>query len=261
MRLSPTKTLITPIEQGFDCLGQTIRKYPRPNGKPAKLQITPSKASLEAVKAKIKALCKQAAGAPPGQLIDKLNPVLRGWANYHRHVICGEAFGQLDNYVWRRMYRWAKRRHPNKTERWIAERYFPHRKGESWRFTDPKTGKQLIRVQETVKAQRHVKIKGEANPFDREWDDYFQHRDRQLTLQASSRFRATVLTRQKGLCPVCRQVIQCEEELELHHRDHNHQNSRIDNLVLLHPNCHRQLHYAPANRTESARPARGVGHA
>ncbi len=261
VRLSPRKTLITPIEQGFDFLGQTIRKYPRPNGKPAKLQITPSKASLDAVKAKIKALCKQAAGAPPGQLIDKLNPVLRGWANYHRHVICGEAFGQLDNYVWRRMYRWAKRRHPNKTGRWIAERYFPHRKGESWRFTDPKTGKQLIRVQETVKAQRHLKIKGEANPFDREWDEYFQRRDRQLALQASSRFRATMLIRQKGLCPVCRQVIQCEEELELHHRDSNHQNNRIGNLVLLHPNCHRQLHYAPANRTESARPARGVGHA
>jgi RNA-directed DNA polymerase len=261
VRLSPTKTLITPIEQGFDFLGQTIRKYPRLNGKPAKLQITPSKASVEAVKAKIKALCKQAAGAPPGQLIDQLNPVLRGWANYHRHVICGEAFGQLDNYVWRRMYRWAKHRHASKTGRWIAQRYFPHRPGESWRFTDPKTGKQLMRIQEAVKAQRHLKIKGEANPFDREWNEYFQRRDRQLALKASSRFRATVLTRQKGFCTVCRQVIQCEEELELHHRDYNHQNNRIGNLVLLHPNCHRQLHSAPENRTESARPARGVGHA
>lgn len=131
MRLSPTKTLVTPIEQGFDCLGQTIRKYPRPNGKPAKLQITPNKASLDAVKAKIKTLCKQAAGAPPEQLIDTLNPVLRGWANYHRHVICGKVFHQLDNYVWRRMYRGAKPRHPNKTGRWIAERYFPHRQGEA----------------------------------------------------------------------------------------------------------------------------------
>ena len=52
-----------------------------------------------------------------------------------------------------------------------------------------------------------------------------------------------------------------EEDPDLHHWDHNHQNNRIDNLVLLHPNCHRQLHYAPGNRTESARPERGVGHA
>lgn len=261
VRLSPTKTLITPIEQGFDFLGQTIRKYPRPNGKPAKLQITPSKASLDAVKAKIKALCKQAAGAAPEQLIDRLNPVLRGWANYHRHVICGKTFRQLDSYVWRRLYRWAKHRHASKTGRWISERYFPHRKGESWRFTDPKTGKQLIRVQETVKTQRHLKIKGEANPFDCEWDDYFERRDRQLALQASSGFRATILTRQNGTCLVCRQVIQSEEDLERHHRDGNHQNNHIGNLVLLHPNCHRQLHYAPVRKTESSRPERDVGHA
>ena len=261
VRLSPTKTLITPIAQGFDFLGQTIGKYPRPHGQPAKLQITPSKASLEAVKAKVKARCKQAVGASPEQLIDTLNPVLRGWANYHRHVICGKAFHRLDSYVWRRLYRWAKHRHANQTGRWIAERYFPHRKGESWRFTDPNTGKQLIRVQEAVKAQRHLKIRGEANPFDKEWDGYFQRRDRQLALQASSGFRATVLTRQNGTCPVCRQVIQREEDIELHHRDHNHQNNRIGNLVLLHPNCHRRLHYAPDNRTESVRPERGVGHA
>jgi RNA-directed DNA polymerase len=261
VRLSPTKTLITPIEQGFDFLGQTIRKYPRPNGQPAKLQITPSQASLDAVKAKIKACCKQAVGATPEPLIDTLNPILRGWATYHRHVICGKAFHRLDSDVWRRLYRWAKHRHANKTGRWIAQRYFPHRKGESWRFTDPKTGKPLIRVQETVKAQRPLKIKGEANPFGKEWEAYFQRRDRQLSLQASSGFRATVLTRQNGCCPLCRQVIQREEDLELHHRDGNHPNNRIGNRVLLHPNCHRQLHYAPENKTESARPERGVGHA
>jgi 5-methylcytosine-specific restriction endonuclease McrA len=160
-----------------------------------------------------------------------------------------------------KVYRWAKHRHANPTGRWIAERYFPHHKGESWRFTDPKTGKPLIRVQETVKAPRPLKIKGDANPLDKEWEGYFQRRDRQLSLQASSGFRATVLTRQNGSCPLCRQVIQYEEDLELHHRDGNHPNNRIGNRVLLHPNCHRQLHYAPENKTELARPERGVGHA
>lgn len=261
VRLSATKTLITPIEQGVDFLGQPIRKYPRPNGNPATLHITPSKASLNAVKAKSKALCQHAVGATPEQLIDRLNPVLRGWANYHRHVIGGKPFHRLDSYVWRRLYRWAKHRHANNTGRWIAQRYFPHRQGESWRFTDPTTGKQLIRVQEPVKARRHLKIKGDANPFDKAWEAYFQRRDRQLALQASTGFRASVLTRQNGRCPVCWQVIQYEEDLELHHRDHNHQNNRIGNLMLLHPNCHRQLHDAPDNHTESARPERGVGHA
>ena len=176
-------------------------------------------------------------------------------------MICSETFARLDRFVWRRLYRWAKRRHPDKTGRWNAERYFPHQPGEAWRFTDPLTGKQVIRVQEVVKPQRYLKVKGEANPFDPVWEGYFQHRDRALALRASSAFRAMLLKQQTGLCPVCRQVIQVEEKLDLHHRDGNHQNNQLGNLVLLHPNCHRQEHYTPEHTTESSRPSRGVGHA
>jgi RNA-directed DNA polymerase len=261
VRLSPTKTVITPISQGFDFLGQTLRKHERPNEKPAKLQITPSRASLQALTAKVKALCKRTAGRTPAQLIDILNPILRGWANYHRHVICGETFATLDNFVWRRLYRWARGRHSNKTGRWIAERYFPHQGGESWRFTDPVSGQQIIRVREAVKPQRYIKVKGDANPFDPAWEAYFQRRDRQLTLHASSPGRAKILRQQNGRCPVCRQVIQCEEDLELHHRDGYHQNNRLANLVFLHPTCHHQVHYAPDSRTGLPRSSRSVGHA
>jgi RNA-directed DNA polymerase len=261
VRLSLHKTIITPLSQGFDFLGQTIRKHARSNGKPAKLQITPGKASVQAITAKVKTLCQQAAGATPAQLIDTLNPILRGWANYHRHIICGETFAQLDSFVWRRLYRWAKLRHPNKTGRWITTRYFPHQRGDAWRFTDPTTGNQIIRIQEAVKPQRHIKVKSNANPFDPHWEAYFQYRDRQLALKTSSAFRAQLLHQQTGRCPICRQVIQCEEPLELHHRDGIHQNNQRKNLVLLHPNCHRQVHYAPDSTTTVPRPSRGVGHA
>jgi RNA-directed DNA polymerase len=261
VRLSPTKTLITPIAQGFDFLGQTLRKHERPHGKPGKLQITPSQASVRALKARIKALWKQSAGRTPAQLIATLNPLLRGWANCHRHVICGETFATLDNFVWQRLYRWARRRHPNKTGRWIAEHYFPHQTGKSWRFTDPVSGKQGIRIREAVTPRRHVKVKGDATPFDPAWTADFQHRDRQLTLHASSPGRAYILRQQNGLCPVCRQVMQCEETLALHHRDGHHQHTRLVNLVFLHPNCPRQVHDAPGRKTGSPRSLRGVGHA
>src|SRR5882724_2045219 len=199
-----------PLAQGFDFVGQTIRKHARPNGKPAKLQITPSKASVQAITAKGKTLCQQAAGATPAQLIDALTPVLRGWANEHRHIICGETFAQLDSFVWRRLYRWAKLRHPNNTGRWITTRYLPHQPGDAWRFTDPTTGKQSIRIHEAVKPQRHIKVKNNANPFDPHWESYCQSRDRQLALKASSAFRANLLHQQTGRCPICRQVIQSE---------------------------------------------------
>jgi RNA-directed DNA polymerase len=261
VRLSAEKTVITPLVQGFDFLGQTVRKHERPNSKSAKLRITPSQASLQALTAKVRTLCKQARGATPEQLIDTLIPVLRGWANYHRHTICGKTFAKLDTFVWQRVYRWAKRRHSDKTGRWITDRYFPPKPGESWRFTDPATGKQLLRVRETVKPQRYLKIKGAANPFDPAWEAYFQERDRELALRASSPFRAKILRQQHGVCPRCRQVIQVEEEVELHHRDGHHQNSQVGNLVLLHPTCHRQDHYAPEQPPASSRPSRGVGHA
>jgi RNA-directed DNA polymerase len=169
VRLSPTKTVITHTSQGFDFLGQTLRNYERPQGKPAELQITPSKASVQALKGRVKALCKQSAGSTPAPLIGTLNPVLRGWANYHRHVIRGATFAQLDSFVWRRLFRWAKRRHPNKTGRWSAARYFPHALGQPWRFTNPDAGTRLLRMQEAVKPQRHLKVKGDANPFTGRW--------------------------------------------------------------------------------------------
>jgi RNA-directed DNA polymerase len=253
VRLSPTKTVITPISPGFDFFGQTLRQDERPNDKPAKRQITPSRASLQALTAKVKALCKRTAGWTPAWLIDTLNPILRGWANDHRHVIGGETFAKLDNIVWRRLYRWARGRHSHKTGRWIAERYFPHQVGESWRFTDPVSGKQIIRLREAVKPPRHIKVRGDANPCDPAWEAYFQHRDRQLTRQASSPGRAKILRQQHGRCPVCRQVIQCEEDLERHHRDGHHQNNRLANLVFLHPNGHRSPLYTSPKSTLNQR--------
>jgi RNA-directed DNA polymerase len=238
-----------------------VRKRERSDGKRAKLQITPSMASFQALKDKVRTLGKQARGATPEQLIDTLSPVLRGWANYHRYVLCGETFAQLDTFVWRRVSRGAKRRHADQTGRWIIDRYFPHGKGEPWRFTDPATGKHLLRVREVVNPQRSLKIKGEANPFDPAWETYFQDRDRKLALQASSPFRATILRQQHGLCPGGRQVLQVEEDVERPHRDGNHQHNQWGHLVLLPPPCHRQEHYAPERTPASTRPSRGGGQA
>ena len=262
VRLSAEKTVITPLAQGFDFLGQTLRKHDRRNGQPAKLQITPSTASFQALKPRSGPSVNKPRALPRQQLIETLNPVLRGWANYHRHIICGQTFAQLDSFVWRRLYRWAKRRHPDKTGRWITDRYFPHQPGESWRFTDPTTGKQIIRVQEARQTPTLHQGQGRRQPIR-------PRTGRRTSSTATDRWRCGRLRRfvlkscnqQTRALPGCRQVIQVEEEVELHHRDGNHQNNRLANLVLLHPTCHRQVHYAPESTTTSSRPSRGVGHA
>ncbi|MGK0476831.1 MAG: RNA-directed DNA polymerase, partial [Oleispira sp.] len=57
-------------------------------------------------------------------LIRQLNSIIRGWANYHHHVVSSYAFNFVDNQIWRLLWRWAKRRHPNKNAAWIKRRYF-----------------------------------------------------------------------------------------------------------------------------------------
>ena len=248
VELSREKTRITHISEGLDFLGQTIRKY-RANGK---LQITPSKASMKAVKAEIKDICKSSCNLSPRQLIKRLNPVLRGWANYHRHVICAESFSQIDHYVWQRLYQWAKRRHARKSGRWIYRKYFRRKNGWKWCFTDKKSNQSIIHISQQIKHQVHIKIRNEANPFDARWENYFAKRDRMLKLKLCSQFQAKVFRRQQGICPVCKQAIAADEEVDLHHLDENHQNNKLDNVVWLHPNCHRQLHHSDQIRSEKS---------
>src|SRR6267142_1925442 len=85
----PTKTVITHVEKGFDFLGQNVRRYPT-----GKLLIKPSKKNVKTFLAGIRATIKAGLGMSAADLIDQLNPKIRGWANYHRHVVSKRTFGR-----------------------------------------------------------------------------------------------------------------------------------------------------------------------
>jgi RNA-directed DNA polymerase len=106
--LSPEKTKITHIKKGFDFLGWNIRKYDD------KLLIKPSKSNVEAHLGKIRGVIKGNKTAKQANLIKMLNPILRGRANYHRHVVAKKTFNRVDAEVWSLLWQWATRRHPNK---------------------------------------------------------------------------------------------------------------------------------------------------
>ncbi len=251
--LSKEKTKITSIYEGFDFLGQNIRKHSKSDGKPAKLQITPSKESYKNIKEKIRTLCQSHKGVTPNELINKLNPVLRGWANYHRHVISARTFSKVDSYAWGRVYRWCRRRHPDKTGRWVAQRYFLQEDRKGWHFTDPATGNRLIRIAENARRQRYVKIKAAANPFDPQWDDYFRNRGLKQPRFITTGFKARIHAVQDGICPTCRQMIMDEEHLILHHRDGERHNNALSNLVFYHPNCYFQVYNESDSNVEWSR--------
>ena len=91
LTLSPEKTAITYIKDGFSFLGQDIRKFGR------KLIITPSKKGVLALIRTIGDLIRRHTSAPMDVFITKLNSLLRGWANYHRHVAASRAFRRVDS--------------------------------------------------------------------------------------------------------------------------------------------------------------------
>jgi RNA-directed DNA polymerase len=121
LRLSEEKTVITHIAEGFDFLGWHVRKY---NGK---LLIKPSRKSVKSLLRKVRAVIKVNKQTPAGQLIGQLNPLLRGWANYHRHVVSKVIFKKMDHAIFQSLWRWAKRRHPNQSKEWIRHKYFTTR--------------------------------------------------------------------------------------------------------------------------------------
>jgi len=175
LELSDEKTRITHITEGFDFLGQNVRKYGD------KLLIMPAKKSIKSLLGKVKEIIKSNASATQEVLIRQLNPVIRGWATYHRHIVAKEIYSLVDTHIWRLLWNWAKRRHPNKGARWVKARYFPASGRRYWNFAtkgwaDGTTiGSYLFRAS-TVAITRHVKILEHANPFDPAWAEYFDRR-------------------------------------------------------------------------------------
>ena len=94
--------------------------------------------------------------------------------------------------------------------------------------------------------KRHIKIKGEAHPYDLKWENYFEDRLKCKMLAALRGHRKllTLWKNQNGRCPVCKQAISKETSWHLHHilKKVNGGSDELSNLVLAHPNCHRQIH-------------------
>jgi RNA-directed DNA polymerase len=176
LRLSPEKTVITPIEAGFDFLGQNVRKYG------GKLLIKPSARSVKEVVAELRQIVNTHRQATADHLVWLLNPKIRGWANYHRHVVSKRIFQQVDHALFQLLWQWARRRHPNKGHRWIRAKYFTQVGGDHWVFFGVTAGRhgqlQRVTLQQAgrIPIMRHIKIREQVNPYDPVWSAYLQRR-------------------------------------------------------------------------------------
>jgi len=246
LTLSTEKTKVVDIEEGFDFLGQNVRKYK------GKLLIKPAKKSVKAFLHKVRSIIKTQHYLSAGQLIAKLNPIIRGWANYHRHVVSKQTFVNIEYQIYRALWHWAKRRHRNKSKRWIYTTYFrPKHKRRSGFYGQLKSNDGSVHSQRLVKIdkipiKRHVKVKADANPFAPQWEPYFERR-LDVKMAAEWQGRRSLLhlwQSQNGLCPICQDKITTSTGWANHHIIYkvNGGPDTFDNRVLLHPTCHKQVH-------------------
>jgi RNA-directed DNA polymerase len=174
LELSQEKTTITRIEDGFDFLGQNVRKYKK------KLLITPAKKNVKPFLAKVRKIVRINSDKKTEELIKHLNPVIRGWANYHRHIVASKTFNYVDSNIFKCIWRWAKRRHPQKGNQWIKRKYFSNG-SHKWTLSTAALEKGKTRIYELVKAahtpiRRYVKIRGKVHPYDSEFEPYLEKR-------------------------------------------------------------------------------------
>jgi RNA-directed DNA polymerase len=260
LALSEEKTSVVHIEQGFDFLGWNFRKYS------GKLLIKPSKKNVKAFYAKVKEIIAGSLSLPKYQLIRRLNPVLKGWAQYHRGVVAKEAFNRMDSQIFWRLMRWGQRRHPRKSRKWVLTHYWKHW-STSYRFAaqvrtefDEVATAELY-VLATTKIERHKKVKGEFNPFDPAWVAYGEQlRVERMSKDLWDAQRWELWIQQRGNCALCQQAIDMDNERYDDHHIVYRQfggSDALSNRVLLHSVCHKRVH-ALGLKVVKPVPARGL---
>ena len=233
--LSPKKTKVThtltPYEGnvGFDFLGFSILQHlvgkthtgKNTNGKPLgfKTFITPSKEAIRSHTLKIKQILRKRRNAPQKAVSSVLNPVIRGWTNYHKWVICSKAFHACDHTTFRQLARWENARHQGKSKRWTRNRYSISidgnpRFGTHGKDREGNLRSVYVRYHTETHSQDYAKVRGLASPYDGNliyWTQRLKHHP------LMNGEKAKLLAIQKGQCPRCGLYFRDGDILETDH--------------------------------------------
>ena len=246
LTLSPEKTRIVHLTEGFDFLGFTIRQYP--NCRTAtgyKLLITPSAQSVQTFRERMRNEWMKMRGANAQAVLTRLNPIIRGWANYFRIGVASRIFRNLDRFLYGRAYRYVAFTYPNKSWQWRKNRYWGklnQQRNDRWVFGDKATGRYLLKFGWFL-IERHQLVKGLASPDDARLAAYWAHRRKVHASSLASQARR-IARRQGYACAHCREDLFNGEELQLDHivPRAEGENNRGENLRLVHLYCHQQIH-------------------
>jgi RNA-directed DNA polymerase len=234
---------------GFNFLGFNVRQYhvgkhhsgKSTNGKLLgfKTIIKPSKEKTLAHLDKLGEVIKKHRNAPQGALINRLNPIIRGWCNYYSAQVSGETFSKLNSLTYKQLKRWAERRHPNKSKTWVANKYWHKIGDDNWVFSENHEGKVTCSLFKHSKTPivRHTKVEGVRSPYDGDWVYWSERMERHPeTPERISR----LIRMQKGRCTHCGLNFRAEDIVEIDHTLPLSKGGKDEykNLQLLHRHCH-----------------------
>ena len=243
LELKPEKTKIAhTLEEyegnkpGFDFLGFTIRQFKvKSTERGFKTLIKPSSKSIKTHYRKLADTCDKLKNSATKALIAKLNPVIRGWANYFSTVVSKEIFSKMNMLLVKRLWRWATRRHPNKPAKWVKDKYFPPcKETKNWVLND---GEYILNLHSDVSIIRHVKVKGIKSPYDGDWTYWSSRIGKHPGVRKEV---TTLLQRQQNKCAFCGLTFR---PTDLRSVDHIEPRSKggdntYKNKQLLHRHCH-----------------------
>ncbi|MEW6495098.1 MAG: group II intron reverse transcriptase/maturase [Cyanobacteriota bacterium] len=249
LELKPSKTRIAhtliQYEQekpGFNFLGFTIQQFPvgKYHSKQGfKTIITPCRDKQKVHYDQIASVIEAHKAAPQAALISRLNPIIKGWANYYATVVSKVAYSDIDDLMYQKLRAWAKRRHPKRNGDWVSRKYWHPIGGDNWVFATRKKGNNPLRLLNHADTQivRHVKVKGESSPYDGNlvyWSTRMGNNP-EMPNRVSK-----LLKRQKGKCAHCGLFFRENDVLEVDHRIPKSQGGKdsYDNWDLLHRHCH-----------------------
>jgi RNA-directed DNA polymerase len=194
------KTRIVDLEDGFDFLGFNVRRFHH-----KLVLIRPSQEAVRRIRRRLRKEMRALRGSNAAAVLRKLTPIVRGWAAYYRTEVSSEVFSALDDYLWKLTYRWARHSHPNKSRRWVVDRYygqFNKSKQNRWVFGDHDSGAYLPKFAWT-KIVRHAMVPGAASPDDPALVAYWRQRRRKQPPPPLSAPVRHLLISQEGRCAVC----------------------------------------------------------
>ena len=274
LKLNLNKTQIHSLKEGFEYLGLNFREYPDPSRikgiKKGIFLVKPSTTKNKEFRRKISDIVKNHSGSHITALIINLNPVLRGWAEHYRTCASTKAFNNIGKHVFSVIWRMLIKRFRNVPKRIIAKRFFCRVGNNRWVLYGPPlklpgSKKEIDKVtlfqMGYVKKRRHILCKP-LNCYDPDNYYYFQERVARIPLVSwhAKKLQEKLYTMQKGICPVCDSPLQDNFPLEIHHviPKRANGNDQINNLKLLHQQCHLQVTHTKNPKLLAAFKASGI---